>query len=99
MSNEPSAVGIGALKLLCEEQHCVARLIKRQALQPTYIQVPGKADAEWPREEGKDRTAAYCSDCGKWFSTDSFHLALSMDVLVADELRHEASYPLSEEVL
>jgi hypothetical protein len=51
------------------------------------------------QQEGKDRTAAYCSDCGKWFSTDSFHLALSMDVLVADELRHEACYPLSEEVL
>jgi hypothetical protein len=39
-----------------------------------------------------------CILLGLWemVSTDSFHLALSTDDLVADQLRHEASYPLSE---
>jgi hypothetical protein len=98
LSQEPSVVvGIGVLKLLCKEKHCVARLIKPAGHQPTYIQVPGKAQEEWPREEDNKRTAAYCSDCGKWFSTDSFQLARSMSVLVAHQSRHDGSYPLSEE--
>jgi hypothetical protein len=85
------------LKLLCKEKHCVARLIKPAGHQPTYIQVPGNAQGEWPRGEDNKRTAAYCSDCGKWFSTDSFQLARSMSVLVAHQSRHDGSYPLSEE--
>lgn len=98
LSQEPSAVvGIGVLKLLCKEKHCVARLIKPAGHQPTYIQVPGKAQEEWPREQDNKRTAAYCSDCGKWFSTDSFQLARSMSVLVAHQSRHDGSYPLSED--
>ena len=88
--------GIGVLGLLCKDEHRVARLVKTQALQPMYIKVPGKADAEWPREEDGERTAAYCADCEKWFSTASFGLAQSMSLLVADKSRHEGSYPLSE---
>ena len=65
LSQEPSAVaGIGVLKLLCKEKHCVARLIKPAGHQPTYIHVPGKAQEEWPREEDNKRTA--CILLGLW---------------------------------
>jgi hypothetical protein len=94
--SDDTAVGMGVLELLCTKEHCVAQLIKRQALRPTYISVPGHAEAEWPREEDNGRTAAYCLDCAKWFSTRSFDLARSMVVLTADRSRHEGSYPLSE---
>lgn len=62
------AVGLANLQLLCSKgEHCTARLIKRRAGLQIQISVPGKAEAEWPREEDTDRTAASCSGCGKWF--------------------------------
>lgn len=95
-----SAHGMGRLKLLCSKgNHCVATLTKRRAGDiPIYISVPGLPETEWPREEDRTgMTAAYCADCDQWFSTRSFQLAQSMNVLTDDKSRHEGTYPLSEE--
>jgi hypothetical protein len=90
--------GLLKMDLLCPRGHVAARLIRQVAHDPIRIDLPGRARAEWPREDDETYTRLDCQGCNPPLQIYGPTPAIQQKAteLSEDEFDWQGSYRLGE---